>query len=179
MQALGEVGLLRALGISARGTQGQRSPPLPRHSPRHRACPYSRSCTHWRWAPDLWEVHPCTSCSASYISFGLKALSHKEGTADGPFSAPLVPAGVMKGMDIYYHTSKTKSQGGFSSRGRRLAGTAGTCLRMELDRVPSPQEQSCRTAAPTSNVHPQNDIPHGVEMLSLAATGCVVSPEPQ
>lgn len=27
VQALGEVGLLRALGISARGTQGQRSPP--------------------------------------------------------------------------------------------------------------------------------------------------------
>lgn len=81
--------------------------------------------------------------------------------ADGPFSAPLVLAGVMKEMDIYYLASKTKSQGGFSSHGRRWAGTAGTCLQMELDRVPNPQEQSCRAAAPTSDVHPQNDIPHG------------------
>lgn len=94
--------------------------------------------------------------------------------------APLIPAGGMKGIFIITLVKarakldpvpKTKvGWHRFGFMGLDIAGCRGG--------VPSPQEQSCSTPLP-----PAMSIPRVMynmsEMFSLAAMGCVSSPEPQ
>lgn len=125
------------------------------------------------------NVHQVQSSSASYVPIGLKSSSHREVCLTRPFSAPLIPAGGMKGIFIIALVKARaeldpvpKTEVGWHSRelGLDVAGSRGG--------VPSPQEQSCSTPLPPAMSIPRV-MHHMSEMFSLAAMGCVSSPEPQ